>query len=202
MKKFLALAFAVLLAACSSEPMQSPLHIDYSSFGKTVLDTQDIRIVDRSKGMPQWAPYVGHLFHPTMVEVLNRYGSDRLQAGGHMGHATLIIKDASLTEQPLQIEKGLSHMFDRQQASKYIGRVEISLEAQSSDGTVGFASAYATHEVTLPEEATSDEKYAAYKTMMAALMQDMNVSFEKSMRDHMSRFIMQSGASMPSIEAP
>jgi len=196
MKKILALAFVALLAACSSEP-QPELKLDFSSMGKVYLDTQDVRIVDRTKGLPQWAPYVGHLFRPSMMDALNRFAADRLQAAGHMGHATMIIKDATMTEQPMNIASGLSHLFDRQQASKYIGRVEISLEAQSPNGTVAVANAYATHAATLPENPSSDEKYAAYSTVLNALMQELNVKLEKSMREHMASFILPSAEDMP-----
>jgi hypothetical protein len=163
MKKILALAVASLLIACSSGQVAEPIRLDYSTWGKLYLDTQDLRIVDRTKNTPRYQPYVGHLFSPTLVDAVNRLAADRLQASGRMGRAVLTIRDASVTEQPLATSSDFEHMFDRQQASKYIARAEVTLDAQSPNGAVASASAFATRSVTLPEDPSSDEKYDAYR---------------------------------------
>ncbi len=198
MKKRLALALALFLAACSNPPPPQPLTLDYSSLGKIYLDAQDVRIIDHSKVPPHWTPYVGHLFKPTLAEAVNKMAADRLQAAGRMGHATLIIKEATVTEQPLTTSSDtFSTLFERQQASRYIGRVEVSLEAQSPDGSMGVANAYATHSATLPENPTNDEKYEAYKLLVTEMMARLNKNLDDAIRQHMSSFLLTG----PSSEA-
>lgn len=191
MKKLLTLAALALLAACSSDSRPEPITLDYSQLGKIYINAQDLRIVNRAKSAPQWSPYVGHLFEPKLTDAINRWAADRLQAAGQMGHATLIIKDANVTEQSLATSSDFESMFTRQQASKYIGRVEVSLETQSpSDGTVGMATAHATHAVTLPESPTEEEKYEAYGRLLTSLMTELDRNLDRAIRSHMSRFLL------------
>lgn len=202
MKKRLALVGLLLLAACSSEPRLDPLHLDYSRLGKIYIDAQDLRIIDRSKSVPQWKPYVGHLFQPKLTDAINRMAADRLQAAGQMGHATLIIKDATVTEQPLSTDSDFGSYFKRQQSSKYIGRMELSLEAQSpSDGSIAMANAHATYAITLPEDPTEYERNEAYRKLLNELMAEINKNLEQSIRAHMSRFIL-TGPSLSNAPAP
>ncbi len=201
MKKLLAFAALVLLAACSSDPRPEPITLDYSQLGKIYLNAQDLRIVNRAKSAPQWSPYVGHLFEPKLSDAINRWAADRLQAAGQMGHATLIIKDANITEQSLATSSDFESLFTRQQASKYIGRLEVSVEAQSPvDGYVGMATAHATHAVTLPESPTEEEKYDAYARLLNSLMTELDKNLDRAIRSHMSRFVLSGPAA--TTEAP
>ena len=189
MKKSFALALVLLLAACSSEPRVEPIRLDYTTLGKIQLNTSDLRIINRTQNTPQYQPYVGHQFKPTLVEAVQRYASDRLHASGGMGHATLIIKDANVTEQSMATSSDFESMFTRQQASKLIGRVEVSLEAQSpTDGAVGMANAHAVYSVSLPEDPSQVERQEAYRKLLTTLMSDLNRELERSISTHMTRF--------------
>ncbi len=191
MKKLLALALVSFLGACSSTGEPDPMKLDYSSLGKVYLDTQDVRIVDASKAAPEWAPYVGHLFKPTLTDAVGQLAADRLQAVGRLGRATLTIKDATVTEQPLEMSSDtFDALFTRQQASKYIGRAEVTLEAQASNGAMAMASAYASYSATLPEDPDAYEKYDAYSRMLTGLMKELNRNLEAAIQEHMTSFVL------------
>ncbi len=198
--RVLLLSLLGFITACASEPPRpNPIHLDYASLGKIMLDAQDLRIIDRTQNTPQWQPYVGHLFQPTLTDAVHRMAADRLQAAGTLGHATLIIKDANVTEQSLNTSSDFESLFTRQQATKYIGRIEVSLEAQSpADASVGMATAHAIYSVSLPEDPTEIEKHEAYKKLLTNLMADLNKELERGIRRHMSRFILNDAA----INAP
>lgn len=194
MKKIIiAISFCVALAACASEPPRpSPIQMDYSSLGKIYLDTQDMKVIDRTYSTSQRAHNVDRMFKPKLVEAINRWSSDRLQAVGTTGHATFIIKEANIVEQGLPVDSGFDGWFKRQQDRKYTGRIEVEVEAQTPiGGRRAFASAYAIHAITLPEKPTEAEKSSAYKTLLEALMSELNQKIEISMREHMASFIVE-----------
>lgn len=194
-KLILAFAVCVTLSACASapEPVPSTKQLDYSSLGHIEMATQDVRIVNRAYKVPQGAPYVGHLFKPTLTDAINRWAGDRLQAVGTTGRTTVIIKDASVTRTKIDNpDTGIESWFTRNQGSKYIGRVEVEVQALTPDGTMAVASANASHTVTLPEDPTSVEKYDAYVKLLDALMSDLNSGLEKAMHEHMDSFIVAS----------
>jgi hypothetical protein len=202
MKKSLLGALFLLLAACSSDPNPEPMRLDYSNLSKIQLNTQDLRIINRAKNTSQAVPYVGHTFKPTLVEAVNHLAAERINTVGRLGHATLIIRDASVTEQPLDMASDLESLFTRQQATKYIGRVEVSLEAQSpSSGAISVANAHAVHAVTLPEDPTEIERYAAYEKLVNTLMDNLNSQLEKSIYSHMSGFVVN-GSAVPALDQP
>lgn len=191
MKKILpALAVTLLLltGCASDEPRPEPLQLSYRNLGQINLNLKNFNIINRAANVPQRPPYVGHQFQPTLAEAVNRWAMDRVQAvGSEGGFATLIIKDASVTQKPLATD---GKLFTREQASKYQGRIEVDIEAKAPDGSYGMATANAVHAVTLPEDATDAEKYAAYTLLLNKLMANLNSSLEKSMRQHLGRFMV------------
>jgi hypothetical protein len=195
MKKIMtALLIGFALASCSTpEPRPAPMQLDFSNMGRLTIATQDVHVVNRAYSTPQWAPYVGHLFEPRLADAVEKWGNEHIQSGGNAGHGTLIIKEASVTQQALPMEGGFDSWFTRQQATKYVGRVEVTFEVQNpNDRSTGIASAQAVHAVTLPEEPTEAEKYAAYRSLVEDLMKDLNATFNQSVREHMGHFLMSS----------
>lgn len=201
MKKHLILVLSVALTACASAP-QAP-QVKPPAPVAIELNTQDVRIINRAYAVPQSSPYIGHLFTPTIIESVEGWAKGSLHAAGSSGHATVIVKDASLTERPVVKDEGMTSWMWRQQAKKYIGRVEVEISAQSPRGDTGVATAHAVHSVTLPENPTEEEKSVAYQKLLTALMRDLDASARQAMRDHMSHFIVKTepSAALP-LAAP
>lgn len=192
-KLILALALTVTLAACATPAAKpAPMKLDYSSLGALTLNVQNFSVINRTLSLPSRAPYVTSQFHPSVTEAIYRWANDRIRTNGRVGNATLIIKEASVTEQAMQMDTGIESWFTRQQSHKYLAKVEIDVEARTPDGmNNAFATAHASRYTTLPEDPTEAEKAKAYEDMLTQLMSDLNLSLENAMRAHMGAFIAQ-----------
>lgn len=204
MKKALLLTVLTFLSACAFDPMPDPVMLDYSNYERIHLDVKDLRIVNRAQNKPEWPPYVGHKFAPSLTDALYRLAGDRLQAVGETGTAKLVIREASVIEQAIETSTEWERIFTREQASKYIGRAEVSLEAFAPRGAMNVATAHAVHSVTLPEDPSEAEKYRAYTKLMENLIANLNIQLEKGIRQHMVRFIVPepAAAELPPIDMP
>jgi hypothetical protein len=190
MKKVSALfGVVLLLAACAGEDLPPAAPVSHVLPPKINLDVQTITLADRSGVQPPNSPYNNNHFSPTISEAIKQWASDRLQAVGQSGQTIIIVKDASLTAQPLPLKTGSDSWFTRQQGVKYIGHAEVSLEA---NGREGFATtdASATRAVTLPENPTPIERQDAYFTLLNGLMKDLGQNLESGIQSHMNPFVI------------
>jgi len=185
-KTALTFACLALLSACSSEP---PPRIvpDLGPASKINLDVQTVSLADRSGVQPANSPYMSNHFQPTIAEAIRQWAADHLQAVGASGDALVIIKDATLTSQPVPHE---DDWFTREQTSKYTARAEVEIEIKGSGDRYALASAMATRYETLPENPTDVERQNVYATVLNGLMRDLGQSLETSIRDHMKNFII------------
>jgi len=203
MKK-LSAAFGLLisLAACSSEPLP-PVPSSHTLPPKIVLDVQSINLADRSQQPPN-SPYLTNHFTPTINDAIKQWAMDRLQAAGQTGQAIVLIKDASLTAQPLAMKDGMDSWFTRQQGVKYVARAEVSVEANGREG-FATADAVATRAVTLPENPTPMERQEAYYSLLNGLMKDLGQNLDGAIQTHMSNFIITApimGTTSMPVNAP
>ncbi|MDR3449107.1 MAG: hypothetical protein P4M15_05070 [Alphaproteobacteria bacterium] len=191
MKKICAaLVLTLTLAACASDlPPPAPAPAAHALPPKINLDVQAINLADRSGLQPLSSPYNDNHFSPTIADAIKQWASDRLQAAGQSGQAIIVVKDASLISQALPMQQGMDGWFTRQQGSKYIGRAEVSVEANGHQG-FATADAVATRSVTLPENPTAVEKQNAYYSLLNGLMKDLGENLESAIQAHMNSFVI------------
>ena len=202
MKRTIA-AFGLLLAlaACGTEQLPPPAPVSKVLPPKILLDVQTVSLADRSGPQATRSPYNTNKFSPTITEAIKQWAHDRLQANGRTGHAIVVIRDATLTEEPLSMKDGIDSWFTRQQATKYVARAEVSIEA---NGRNGFASAEgtATRSVTLPEKPSALERQDIYFTLLNGLMKDLGQNLEGAMQSHMGNLILPSNGFAAPLSAP
>ncbi len=194
------LGLVLVLAACSSDPTPPAVAYEQASGPKIALDVKKISLADRSGSMPMNSPYKTNQFSPTIAEAIKDWAVDHLQATGQDGQAIVLIKKASLIAQPMPLKEGIDSWFTRQQATKYVARAEVAIEAS---GGVGFAvaEASASRAITLPEDPNEAEKQEAYMSLLNGLMSDLSQNLQSSIHGHMARFI-STGPSSSSVVAP
>ena len=65
---------------------------------------------------------------------VSRWVSDRLKPTGSSGHAKVTIRDASVIEESLKSVGGLRGAFTTEQSERYVGKIEVEIEAVGGKG--------------------------------------------------------------------
>ena len=156
---------------------------------KIALDVQAVTLADNSPLQMPGSLYANNHFSPTIADEIKKWAGDHLQAAGQTGVATVIIKNASVTEQNLAVKGGIENAFTRQQGVKYTAQAEVVIEAKGQD-SFATTDATATRSVTLPENPSPLEKQDAYYTLLTGLMKDLDQNLNTGIQSHMERFII------------
>jgi hypothetical protein len=191
MRRIGALVFAVLVvAACETAPPRPRYpDISYVHLSKIRLDVARIDVV-REYVSPGHPPNVEHLFPLRPADVAERWARDRLEAGGADGSARVAIKQASVVEVPLPRTGGIQGAFTTEQSERYDGVIEMSLEvARPSDGRRGEVSSRASRSRSVPENASLNDREKVWFEMTEAMMNDVNGSLERQIREHLGAFV-------------
>lgn len=192
MKRTIAcLGLALTLAACSSGQTEPTVSLEKSLVPKIVMDVRKISLADRSGPIPLDSPYRNNTFSPTISDAVKDWASDHLEANGKDGQAIILIKKASLSTMPMPMKDGIDSWFTRQQAIKYVARVDVSIEANGPSG-FAVADADASRSISLPEDPTEAERQDAYMTLLNGLMRDLEENLQSGIYVHMSKFLSKS----------
>jgi hypothetical protein len=181
----------------SAPPSESS---DYAQQGKISLDVRDLTFVDRGIDQPPPSSPIT-ILKPSIADALHNWASQRLQAVGNDGIAAFVVKNAYVTKEALPVD---SSWFQRQQAGKLTGHVEIEFDARGKQG-YALATANAVRSVTIPENASDDEMQNAYNTLLSGMMQDLDKYLDQAIHEHMKDFIVSDpviGSKLPPPESP
>lgn len=176
-----ALAIPFALAACQQRPA-SPApprlpDLTYGHYGPLTFDVARVDVVAHPPASP--GTHIEGLAPTPPEEAIRRWVSDRIRATGSTGSLRVTIRDASLTETPLQTTQGVKGYFTNDQAKRYDGRIEVELEADYPPGRFrGTTGAIATRSVTVAEDATLYERDHTLLKLVEDMMTDINYRLE------------------------
>lgn len=177
-------AFAVL-AACAAPPAP-PLNMKVTFQNREPIRIDAVRIKVTEAYTPNTnPPHIEHLYQQTPATLARRWASERLNPVGQSGQVMLIIKEASVIEEPLPVTKGLSGLF----ANESEVRLQATLKARLEYVELGerrrsfVADVEAKADRTIPEGATLNERDLAYFSTLERLA----VEFDKALSNEVSR---------------
>jgi hypothetical protein len=140
---------------------------------------------------PRAAPNVDHLFPVTLSAMAERWGFDRLSAGGGELTARFAIVEASVIETGLPRTQGLRATFKIEQSERYDGRLITRLDLVTPRGGIeGTVTAQVDRVETIGENASITDRESLWFTMMEAMGRDLNAQMERQIRTHLLRFLM------------
>lgn len=139
---------------------------------------------------PLKAPNVEHDFPVDLGETAERWARDRLAAEGGDGTITYTVLDASVIETPLEKTDGITGLVTADQSERYEGTIKVLVEAaDATTGQTAETEVSVKRSVTIPEDATFNEREKVWYQLTEKLMADLDRQLEAAIRKHMSDFV-------------
>ena len=186
----LALAICGILFGC-----QMPAHVpsfaelSYAHHGSILLDVERIEVV-RAYAPPGKIPNVEHLSPVSPLATADRWINDRLRAVGNTGIAKATISRASIIEVPLKRTKGLRGVFIKDQAERYDGLIEISIQILGVEGHIkGSVLVRASRSKSVAEDISRIDREKIWFEMTEGLMKDLNTTLQKQIKANLGKFV-------------
>lgn len=121
---------------------------------------------------------------------MRRWAGDRLHASGGQNFARFIILDATVTEQAMNTDGTFKAVFTNEQELRYDAVAEAVLEIRSETGSfLGNATARVSRFITIPENATLNERDQALFDMIDRLMRNFDTELGDNIRVHLSQWV-------------
>ena len=185
------LAGLLLLAACGSAPPRAFPELTFSDQPPIGFDVARIEIVQRYQPALS-EPYVDHLFPQRPAAVIRRWAEDRLAARGATGTATLIIQDASVTEEVLARQPGFRGLVTIEQSERYEANFTVRLEVDDPAGRrSGYADVEARRDITTPENASLAEREQTWFELTEDTIRDLDARFDREVHQGLAEFIVR-----------
>lgn len=183
-------AFILLLAACTQvlpgPTLRAP---DYSKYGITRLDVNDVQVVN-AYVPPYHAPNIEHeLFLPPYV-ALHDWAKARFQAVGNMGIAKVEILDASIVKRDMPMTDDLQGYFTDQVNAQYGMHVKVRLEIVSPNFVnEPFAEVEVSRTLETTQDTTLAERDTQLHQMVLSAVDEVDKLMTKSIQDKLANVV-------------
>lgn len=184
----LAGALALGLAACETpvETQKLP-EITFGHEAPIRLNVARIEVVSDYQP-PMKAPNVDHLFPTPPLKALRTWARQRLKAVGRSGTARFVIRDAKATESALEMKKGFTATFTKQQSQRF--DLAVDAELRITEGpSHGFAEARAMRFSTIREDASLNAREKLWFDLTEKLMADFDKEMENNIRHNLGHWL-------------
>jgi hypothetical protein len=186
-----ALAVALMASACQNAqpPMQKLPEISFANLRPFQLDVGRLEIVSEFTPTGR-SPHIEHLMPVSPEGAIQRWAQDRLKPIGRTGTARLVIKDASVVEVPLAVDKGLTGAFKKEQESRYDGSLAVALQILDERGMVqGETVAQATRSRTVAEGITLNQRDRVLYDISESLAKDIDAQMVQLIQNYLGRWV-------------
>ena len=119
-----------------------------------------------------------------------RWAQDVLQATGGPDKLVMVITDASVTETPLKVKKGLKGAFTTDQTERYESRISVRLEIRTPENKRrAVAEAFATRSATIAEDSTLADRETLWYGLTERLLGEFDTAIRPQVTAHLGEFL-------------
>jgi hypothetical protein len=174
-----------LITACASAPRQTFPDVTFSHLPGIQMAVNKVEIEQRFVSSTT-APHAEHRVPLNPQSIMTRWPGDRIQQTGADATVKYIIVDASVLEHALDTDGNVTAIFTNEQALRYEVTAEAVLEVANNNGTAqGKVSARVSRSITVPENASLNERDKILFDLVASLMHDFDIEMENKVRAHL-----------------
>lgn len=178
------------LAACETTvPPRAFPDLRYNHLTPIRLDAVRVDVIQQYKSSGT-KPNVEHEFPTRPAAVAAQWATDRLTAVGVNNTVRVTIVNGAVVEVPLKRTTGVKGVFTTDQSERYDGTLEIKIEILGPRGRqLASVSSQAKRARTVPENITLAERERVWFRMTESMMNDLNLSLERQIRQHFSSWL-------------
>jgi hypothetical protein len=177
-----------LLTGCSDGVVDFP-PLSFTRYHPIYLNVSNIEYVEEYKS-PMKAPFIEHLMPYSPSEAMHVWVKDRIRTIGNDKFLQVIIKDGSVKASQLPTPQGVKGLLTISQDRQYDAKLDVELRIYGggamSDANVHVA---AHRSITLAENASVHTRDAAFRRMIAEMMESVNAELEKNIYQYMGKYI-------------
>ncbi len=186
------LAAVTVFAGCA----QTPKRAEQTGFAfeDQLPITLDIAAIETENAYrpPLTPPNVEHFLPIPPAEAAVSWAKARLRKAGATRRLIYTVREASIIESALEKKAGLSGLVTVDQSERYDARLAIDLTLIGYDGrTEGRANFAAERSITVPEDASPDQREAAWFRLVEQLMQDTDRQLEDTIKAVFSKYVVR-----------
>ena len=187
---FLAGLAVAILASCETTlPLNEFPELRYSHLAPIRLDAVRIELVEQYKSIGA-RPYVEHEFPHRPATIAARWATDRLKAVGTANVVRVTILKGSVVEVPLARTTGVKGVFTIDQSEQYDGTLAVRIEIIGpGKRQLAYVTSQATLTRSVPEDITLADREKVWFRMTEAMMNDLNLSLERQIRQHFKSWL-------------
>jgi len=145
---------------------------------------------------PMQDPHVDHVLAVTPTDAVRLWAQSRLKAVGSEGTATVIVRQASVVEKPLERTGGVRGWFTQDQSERYDGTLQVEVVAQHPGrGFQASASAAVSSSTSVAEDVTLAEREKTMLSLVQAMARELDSRMVPAIRNYFGPLIVPDGAS-------
>lgn len=190
--RWLFLCSLCVLTACSRGGTVDFPPLSFKQYQPIFMAVSSVEFVEEYKS-PRRPPHVEHLIPYSPTDAMKIWTRQRLKAAGGNKTMRVIIKDGSVKaidlSQPLSWKNVFSVNLDKRYEAKLDVALRIYGESPIAEANVEIT---ANKVIVLNDNATANERQAAYRAMIADLMRGVNAELEKNIYQYMGEYISYS----------
>lgn len=186
--KAFAVASAFVLASCTLEPPQNDFaEITFTHRPIIKLDVASV-VTETSYETNLSSPHVEHLMPLPLATAAHRWADDRLSAAGASRTLRYVVTEASVIEEPLEVQEGLTGLFHIDQSERYQATLKVQIQIMNAGRLEGELTAEAVRSITVPEDSSLKEREQVWYRLEEKILRDLDLELEKAIDAYFATF--------------